>query len=159
MDTSFTHDSGNYYVLAHLALITGLSDRTLRNYLANGILEGEKINDMWHFSPEQVERFVRHPAVRPSILAKQNALVYDFLADTRKTGCEACVMLDVPGADKKALAEFFSYRINDGTYRDIHFAFDGATDVARVILKGDAGEVLQLVDACRQEMPFAPAQG
>lgn len=61
---------GNYYLISHLVLSTGLTDRTIRNYIASGILQGEKINGLWHFTPEQVERFLRHPAVRPSILAK-----------------------------------------------------------------------------------------
>ena len=34
-------DTGNYYVLNHLVLITGLTDRTLRSYIASGILQGE----------------------------------------------------------------------------------------------------------------------
>lgn len=77
--------TGNYYTLSQLALITGLTERTLRNYIISGILEGEKINGKWHFTSEQVDRFICHPSVRPSIVAKQNALIYDFLLKTRKT--------------------------------------------------------------------------
>ena len=79
-----TQYAGNYYLISHLVLSTGLTDRTIRNYIASGILQGEKINGLWHFTPEQVEHFLRHPAVRPSILAKNNGLVYDFLLYTRK---------------------------------------------------------------------------
>lgn len=101
-------DTGKYYVINHLVMFTGLSDRTIRNYIASGILQGEKINGLWHFTPEQVEEFVRHPAVRPSILAKNNGLVYDFLLDTKKTGQEMCVILDTPCADKKQLQNIFA---------------------------------------------------
>ena len=38
------HETGQYYTLGHLSQITGLTDRTLRTYLKNGILEGEKIS-------------------------------------------------------------------------------------------------------------------
>ena len=69
----------NYYLINHLVLITGLTDRTIRNYISNGILHGEKINGLWHFTSEEVESFIAHPAVRPSILAKHNSAVYDFL--------------------------------------------------------------------------------
>ena len=34
--------TGNYYLISHLVLITGLSDRTIRNYISSGILQGEK---------------------------------------------------------------------------------------------------------------------
>ena len=84
-------DCENYYLISHLVLFTGLTDRTIRNHLSAGILQGEKINGLWHFTPEQVEAFVRHPAVRPGILAKNNALVYDFLLDHAKKEPEICI--------------------------------------------------------------------
>lgn len=139
-------DIGNYYVINHLVQLTGLTDRTIRNYLSTGILQGEKINGLWHFTPEQVEAFVKHPAVRPSILAKNNSMVYDFLLEDKKKKQEICLILDIPQADKKAVAEFFCYHISNGGYRDIRFAFDGVMDISRVILKGDATEVLCLVN-------------
>ena len=112
------------FLINHLLLLTGLSERTIRSYIASGILEGEKINGLWHFTPEQVERFISHPAVRPSILAKQNSIVYDFLLEDKKKSQEMCVVLDVPGADKKELANYFCYEISNGAYSDIQFAFD-----------------------------------
>lgn len=138
-------ETGNYFVLNQLALLTGLTERTLRNYIAMGLLEGEKINGMWHFTPEQVESFISHPTVRPSIQAKQHALVYDFLLEDMKSTREACIILDVPGADPEELSEFFCYRINSGNYQNIRFTFDGFGKVPRVILRGGAGDVLQLV--------------
>ena len=64
------HETGHYYTLGHLSQITGLTDRTLRTYLKNGILEGEKISGIWHFTEAQLDAFLRHPTVRPSIQAK-----------------------------------------------------------------------------------------
>ena len=146
-------DTGKYYVINHLVMFTGFSDRTIRNYIASGILQGEKINGLWHFTPEQVEEFVRHPGVRPSILAKNNGLVYDFLLDTKKTGQEMCVILDTPCADKKTVAEYFCYSINSGGYHNIQFSCDGVMETSRVILKGDAAEVLRLVNEYNSKYP------
>ena len=139
-------DTGSYYVINHLVRFTGLTDRTIRNYIATGILQGEKINGLWHFTPEQVDDFVRHPAVRPSILAKNNSLVYDFLLEDKKKKQEICIILDIPYKDKKSVAEYFCYNITNGDYHDIRFAFDGVMETARVILKGDATEVLRLMN-------------
>lgn len=141
-DTSAT---GNYYCIRHVALFTGLTDRTIRNYIASGILQGEKINGLWHFTPRQVEAFIRHPAVRPSIVAKNNALVYDFLIDGKKTSHQCCIILDLPGDDGKAVAEFFCYAINNGSFSDFNFSFDSVGGVPRVILRGKSEEVLELV--------------
>lgn len=140
----------SYYLISHLVLFTGLTDRTIRNYISAGILQGEKINGLWHFTPEQVEAFICHPAVRPSILAKLNSAVYDFLGDTRKTVCEACIIADFPGKNKQELAEFFCYTISNGNYQNIQFSFDGVAKVPRIILKGDTQAVLGLVSAYTQ---------
>lgn len=138
-------NTGSYYVINHLILFTGLTDRTLRKYISSGILQGEKINGIWHFTPEQVEDFIRHPAVRPSILAKNNGLVYDFLLDNRKSAPQTCAILDIPGSDKQAVADFFCDRISNENYHNIQFVFDGVADTPRAILKGNTEDVLRLL--------------
>jgi len=138
--------SEQLYLISHLVLITGLTDRTIRNYLAQGFLEGEQINGMWHFTPEQVERFLTHPAVRPSILAKHNGIVYDFLLKDKRTTKESCLILDLPGEEREEVGKYFSYTISNGDYRNIRFSFDGVGTTPRVILSGDTGEVLRLVN-------------
>lgn len=138
-------ENGEYYLINHLVLFTGLTDRTIRKYISAGILEGEKINGLWHFTPEQVERFNRNPAVRPSILAKNNGLVYDFLLNDKKSREESCLVLDLPGADRRVIAEYFCYEISNGGYQNIRFSFDGVGGTPRVILTGETDAVLELV--------------
>ena len=143
-DTSAT---GNYYNINSIVMISGLTDRTIRSYISSGILEGEKINGLWHFTPEQVEAFLRHPSVRPSILAKNNGMVYDFLLDDKKKQQETCIILDLPGAGEKETAEFFCYAINNGNYHDLQFRFDSVSGTPRIILRGASDQVLALVNA------------
>ena len=138
--------TGNYYTIGHIVLFTGLTDRTIRKYISSGVLSGELINGVWHFTPEQVEEFVRHPAVRPSIQAKSNAIVYDFLLDTKKDSPQTCMILDLPGSDHKAVAEYFCGAIRE---RDLHyfrFSFDSVSGTPRVILRGRPDEVLDMVN-------------
>ncbi|MBR3609871.1 MAG: helix-turn-helix domain-containing protein [Oscillospiraceae bacterium] len=134
------------YLINHLTLITGLTDRTIRNYISSGILKGEKINGMWHFTPEEVDSFIKNPSVRPSIIAKNNSVVYDFMLDDSKKNEETCVILDIPGADIKATSEFFCYRISSGNFKDISFSLDGIYKTPRVILKGKPKDVFGLID-------------
>lgn len=138
--------TGNYYTIGHIVQFTGLTDRTIRSYISAGILQGEKINGLWHFTPEQVEALIRDPAVKPSILAKRNAKVYDFLLDAKKTEEQACMILDFPGAEEKALAEYFCYAISNGDFHGIQFSFNSTEGAPRVILKGRTEEVLGLVN-------------
>lgn len=134
------------YLINHLTMITGLSDRTIRNYIASGILNGEKINGMWHFTPEEVDAFIKNPAVRPSIIARNNSVVYDFMLNDSKKEEETCVILDLPDADRMATAEFFCYRISEGDYKDINFSFDGNYKTPRVILRGKPKDVFGLIN-------------
>lgn len=142
-DTSAT---GKYYCIAHIVQFTGLTDRTIRNYISNGILRGEKINGLWHFTPEAVDAFMRHPAVRPSITAKNNGLVYDFLLNPSREEHRCCMVLDLPGVDKRVLTEFFCYTIGREDLHNFQFSFDGLDKTPRVIIRGDTKEVLRLVN-------------
>ena len=134
-----------YYTINHVVLFTGLTDRTIRNYISMGILKGEKSGGQWRFSAEQVDEFIRHPTVRPSILAKKNALIYDFLADTKKRSEQSCVILDII-EDKEKVRDFFCLEITNGAYRNINFSYDEIGPTARVIIKGDAAEVTRLLN-------------
>lgn len=139
---------GEYYTINHVTLLTGLTDRTIRNYIRMGLLQGEKINGLWHFTPEQVDAFVRHPMVLPSIQAKQNAVVYDFLLDGKKQEQQMCTVLDLPGCDPKRTAEYFCYTISHGEdVRDVTFYFSDSVGAPRVILKGGAEQIMRLVQA------------
>ncbi len=138
--------TGNYYTIHHITLFTGLTDRTIRNYISSGLLKGEKINGLWHFTPEQVDAFMRHPAVWPSIQAKKNSIVYDFLLDTKKSGADICLILDIPEADSKTTAEYFCDRINDEGVKNVRFSFDSIQGIPRIILQGDPAQVLPLVN-------------
>ena len=140
------HELGHYYTLGHLTQFTGLTDRTLRTYLSKGILEGEKINGVWHFTEAQLDAFMRHPTVRPTLTAKNNSIVYDFLLDTKKPEPRICIILDLPGADREAVSEFFCGAISGGSFRDLRFSFDGI-DSPRVILSGHPDEILSLVNS------------
>lgn len=142
----YTDAVGNYYTIGHIVQFTGLTDRTIRNYIASGILPGEKINGVWHFTPEQVDAFVANPAVRPSILAKRHGVVYDFLLRNPKTTDQTCMVLDLPGRDRDAVTEYFCTAICQGEYHDIQFSFDGVGKTPRVFLKGSTAEILRLVN-------------
>lgn len=134
------------YSISDVVLITGLSDRTIRNYITQNMLCGEKINGAWRFTADQLVNFMNNPNVLPGIRAKKNALVYDFLADAHRKAQEMCVMVDLPGRDSQAVASFFCDAINASDYDNIHFSFDSlGGQTPRVILKGDPQKVLALV--------------
>jgi len=137
---------GRCFLIRHLELLTGLTDRTIRKHISSGLLRGEIIHGLWHFSWAETESFIRHPSVRASILTKQNAAVHDFLLENHRKSCEACMIVDFPGENPKEIAEYFFYSIAQESMQDVFLAFDGAGASTRIILKGDTNKVLQLIN-------------
>lgn len=134
------------YTIADIVEITGLSDRTIRSYISQKVLEGEKIEGAWRFTPEQLSTFMNDRNVLPGIRAKKNAIIYDFLSDSHRREQELCLMVDLPGADSQAVSSFFCNAINDGGYESIRFSFDSlGGQTPRVILKGKPDQVLGLM--------------
>ena len=134
------------YTISDVVRITGLSDRTIRSYIAQNTLKGEKTDGAWYFTPEQLGDFMNDPNVLPGIRAKKNALVYDFMAAKHRRETEMCLMVDLPGKDSQAVAAFFCDAINAGGYETIHFSFDSlGGQTPRVILRGQPQQVLALM--------------
>ncbi len=136
------------YNLNEIAMITGLTTRTLRNYLKMDLLKGEKINGNWSFTEEELDGFMSHPAVKQAIAAKRNAVVYDFLSDPFKKGNRICTILDLPVSDAEAMetAAFFCDLINKNG-SDIVFKYNQEKGFARFILSGSEDQVADFMKA------------
>ena len=134
------------YTIHDIVTITGLSERTIRHYISQKVLDGEKINGIWRFTAEQLSAFMNDPNILPGIRAKKNAIVYDFLTDNHRREQELCLLADLPGENSQAVCSFFCDLINGGGYSSIQFSFDSlGGQVPRVILKGQPDEVLELM--------------
>lgn len=124
------------YTIDNLAEMTGLSSRTIRNYLASGQLEGNKTDGVWRFTEEQFSRFLSQDMVRQSVQAKANGRVYDFLLDSRREEAAACVVWDWPVADgetEKEQRERLMERVNG---LGLRCAYRYENGMARAILTG-----------------------
>ena len=137
------------YTINHVALMSGLSSRTIRNYMKMGFIEGELINGVWHFSAEAVGELFGNPSVAPAIQAKLNALIFDFLADDYKQQNEMCTVIDQRAdlEEANATSEFFCDAINREWQGVIRFGFSFNGSHARVILTGPEDAVQQLLTA------------
>ncbi len=132
------------YSLADLAAMSGLTDRTLRNYLKQGLLEGEKTDKGYRFTVHQIAGFFDHPAIVPALRAKKNGLVFDFLANRRKQQPAVCVVLDLPGTDGLAAERFCrAFNQSDADERAT-FSLEHRKGCTRVILTGQPEVILPL---------------
>lgn len=136
------------YNLNQLARITSLTTRTLRNYLKQDILKGEKIDGNWSFTDEDISEFMMDPAVRQAIASKNASVVYDFLADAYKKTNRICAILDFPVSMDEAMqiSIVFCKEINENGC-DIEYRMMHERNLTRVILSGAEDAVMDLLNA------------
>ena len=135
------------YNLNDLAMMTGFTTRTLRNYMNQGLLKGDKTNGVWLFTTEELDRFFREPFVKEGLRIKRSSVVFDFMAQRARKEARTCVILDVPAspAQGSRISAFFCDRMNDAS--DAVFTFDMNDGLCRVILAGAAGSVAEIMKA------------
>ena len=139
------------YTIEELSTITGLTTRTLRNYLKNGILKGSKDTGAWQFTGQQVSEFAEHPSVRPSIQAKHRAIIYDFLAEQDQTENEMCILLNrtAEEAEAKKMSDFFCREVSRLSHA--RFAYSYESGKGHYILKGSESDVSRIMADFHQE--------
>ncbi|MBQ9162413.1 MAG: helix-turn-helix domain-containing protein [Clostridia bacterium] len=120
------------YTLKQLALITGLTERTLRNYLKSGLLTGEKKDGKWYFSDNDVIDFFNHRIVKTAVAARKNSHVHDFMGATHKSRDTACIILDLPTKKSAEISRFFCSAVNKRT--EISMTFEAHKGQNRVII-------------------------
>ena len=135
------------YNLNDLAMMTGFTTRTLRNYLNQGLLEGEKENGVWQFTPEQLDRFFSEPFVKEGLRIKRSSAVFDFLAEKDRKAARTCVVLDFPADRRKGdvISAFFCRELQKAS--DLSFSYGWDKGFARVILTGAADAVEKILKA------------
>ena len=134
------------YTIQQLSIITGLTSRTLRNYLKSGFLQGSRETGVWQFTEQQISDFLNHPAVYPSIQTKQNALVYDFLSDLDPAENEECILLKrtIPEHEARDIADFFCNAVSE--LKHIRFTYTYHAGKAHYILKGSESDIRRIME-------------
>ena len=132
------------YTIQDIAGMTGLNERTIRSYLADGLLKGEKTDGAWRFTAEQFGDFLRQDMIRASVQAKANGVVYDFLMTDRRKESAACLILDQPSAEDQEpeLREALSEQVNR---LELRWAYRYQDGMARSILSGPPAALGELL--------------
>lgn len=151
----------DYYSIIDIATMTGLSTRTIRTYLKNGLLSGTKKDGAWLFTEEDIGRCLSEPFVKESIRIKSDSLVRDFVDIKEKSVNSACSIFDyIVNSNEEAelLCDKIIEQINSkheclGTsreYGDIKFSFkyDNNINMARIILIGPTKLVMEMINKC-----------
>lgn len=143
------------YSLKDLSTMTMLSDRTLRNYLDAGILQGKKENGAWVFTSEQIELFLQNDMVKSAIRTKKNAIVKDFIVNSKKKGNSVCLIWDLPDAAPSQVGRFICDAA--GKRDDVLMSFENTGKKNRIILSGSETAVYEIMTEFRRQFPSAPS--
>ena len=136
------------YGINEVALMSGFTPRTLRNYLNQGLLKGEKdAKGVWRFTVGNIEEFFAEPFVKEGLRIKHTATVLDYLSERRKSSERACIVLDVPADLKKgnAISAFFCQKMEEVS--DVTFQYNWDDGMSRIVLSGDSKAIATIMEA------------
>lgn len=136
-----------WYTLNDIAKMSGMTTRTLRNYLRMGILTGEKVDGAWRFSEEELYEFMDNPIARQGMHAKQNAIVTDFLLMGGRKENRTCVILDycMEWEDTKRVIDYFCDRIKEQGDDELRFGMERHKKSVRLIISGSETAVKEIM--------------
>lgn len=145
------------YTVENIAQMTGLTSRTIRNYIADGRLRGRKIGSQWRFTDADIESLFSQRAATTEPTAAANDIITDFLSPHPRSILTACSMLDYPAptADvaevlHQMLDEHIQTFYPDGEIR-FSYQYIEEVKVARFIFSGPADQVSKLVKIVRKK--------
>ena len=101
----------------------------------------------WTFTPEQIEAFTQNKTVKPSIKAKKNAIVFDFLGNKPEKQDKMCTVLDLTTKEAVKASLFFCDKISDCTPEtELQFASYQTGNGVRLIISGSTKDVMDLLN-------------
>ena len=89
------------YDINQVSLMTGLTTRTLRNYMQMGILKGYKEAGKWFFTEEELTAMFESSFVKQELEIKERAQVREFMERMQVDEPSGCLVYDLPGEKQK----------------------------------------------------------
>ena len=82
------------YSIEDVSKMSGLTTRTIRNYLKDGLVHATKEDGKWVFTSDEYLDMLSNSYILAAIKTKNNAQVFDFLADEKKKSDSVCLVID-----------------------------------------------------------------
>ena len=82
------------YSIEDVSKMSGLTTRTIRNYLKDGLAHAAKEDGKWVFTSDEFVDMLSNNYISAAIKAKNNAPIFDFLADEKKKSNSICMVID-----------------------------------------------------------------
>lgn len=163
------------YTAEDVAQITGLTLRTIRNYIKDGRLKGRRIGVQWRFTEEDIRALFDMPVpvsetaavavpstMEAAITAEETEpetetgrMVKDFLQRKKAPRFSACSIVDIPGVTEQE-ARFLYNRLQslaavyqDGPKRlELSYEYDEFREQARYVFSGAMESACAMMNLC-----------
>lgn len=94
------------YTVADVAELTGLTSRTIRNYLKDGTLRGRKIGVQWRFTEEDINRLFSEVDGEGQKVIHTEDVISAFVKETERKEPVGCLLLDIPFGESNDKREY-----------------------------------------------------
>lgn len=133
------------YTVADVAQVTGMTSRTIRNYLKDGTLTGQKIGVQWRFTEDEIKKLFSRQSPGQS---SPSQIVRGFLGEQERERASFCALLDFPGVAELEGLELFrelQEKCSAGI-RSMSYEYHDEGRLLRVAVSGDTEAVLDLLN-------------
>ncbi len=143
------------YDINQVSLMTGLTTRTLRNYMQMGILNGYKEAGKWFFTEHELNAMFEASFVKQEMESKDRTHVREFMESRQAVQPSGCLIYDMPGEKIvvqkycNQLMECFNQNFAEEGNR-LSYTYDEMRKAGRFILSGDV-KMIQKMLAILQE--------
>lgn len=137
------------YTVADVAEITGLTSRTIRNYLKDGTLRGQKIGVQWRFTEEEIKKLFSRQAPGQD---SPSQIVRGFLGGQERERVSFLALLDIPCVTETDGVELFaSLREQRGEgVTSMSYEYHEESQLLRIALCGDIAAVMRLLEQIKE---------
>ena len=142
------------YTVADVAQVTGMTSRTIRNYLKDGTLTGQKIGVQWRFTEDEIKKLFSRQAPGQSSPAQ---VVKGFLGEQERQKAAFCALLDFPGVTELEGMELYQ-KLQEERGEGISsmsYEYHDDGQLLRIAVSGDTGAVMDLLEQMKAGMKSA----
>lgn len=132
------------YSIIEVAKMSGLTPRTIRNYLKDGLVHAVKENEKWVFTVDDFTDMLSNSFVSPAVKAKNNAPVFDFLADDKKQNDSVCMVIDRILNEEETVQFISKVCSLQAAAGDVEMRLEKKENNIRIVLTGPESAVKKL---------------
>ena len=99
-----------YYTISDIAKLTRLTDRTIRNYLANGSLNGKKVGGQWRFTKDDIKSLFSDNKFEDDMKNKTEKSIHSYYNNQLEflDNNKCCQIIDVIIENKEERMKMFA---------------------------------------------------